>query len=267
MAATFTCPEGHASQADDWCDVCGAQIVGGTATPGPTNAAPADPPVGMSSSTLPPAATKPCPNCNFPGAVDALFCEDCGYDFTTGQLPAPAVTPLTPPSSLVIDPSEGLVATAPPPAMVAAAPAPTPPAPADWVAEIWVDPDWYEVQEAEPADPCPPSGMPSVVMLPGPAALIGRVSKSRNIHPEIDCAADTSVSRRQAELTLSNDRWFVEDLQSTNGTYAAPASGPLPKDPIPPGQKRELGDNDRVYVGAWTRIVVRPATAQEKKGS
>ena len=137
----------------------------------------------------------------------------------------------------------------------------------NWVAEIWVDPDWYEVQEAEPADPCPPSGMPEVIMLHGPAALIGRVSKSRNIHPEIDCAGDTSVSRRQAELTLSNDRWFVEDLESTNGTYAAPASGPLPKDPITPGQKRELGDNDRVYVGAWTRIVVRPATAQEKKGS
>lgn len=264
--ATFTCPEGHASQAGDWCDVCGAQIVGGTGTGTAGASAALTPPVGMSSSTAPPAATKPCPNCSFPGAVDALFCEDCGYDFTTGQLPAPAtpVTPLTPPSSLVIDPSGGLVATMPPPAMVAATPAPAVPVAADWVAEIWVDPDWYEVQEAAPADPCPPSGMPKVVMLAGPGALIGRVSKSRNIHPEVDCAADTSVSRRQAELTLDGDRWFIEDLESTNGTYAAPASGPLPKDPIPPGQRRELSDNDRVYVGAWTRIVVRPATAQEK---
>jgi hypothetical protein len=263
--APYTCPDGHTSQADDYCDVCGAPIVGGTGVAGAANAPPPTAPVGASSSTAPPAATKPCPNCSFPAAVDALFCEDCGYDFTTGQLPAAAaVTPLTPPSSLVIDPSEGLVATLPPPAMAGSTPAPAAPAAAEWVAEIWVDPDWYEVQEAEPADPCPPSGMPEVVLLHGPAALIGRVSKSRNIHPEIDCAADTSVSRRQAELTLSNDRWFIEDLQSTNGTYAAPASGPLPKDPLTPGQKRELGDNDRVYVGAWTRIVVRPATAQEK---
>ena len=267
--ATFTCPEGHTSQADDWCDVCGAQITGGSAGAGAANPPTLTAPVGMSSSTTPPAATKPCPNCSFQGAIDALFCEDCGYDFTTGQKPPP-VTPLTPPSSLSIDPTASAASATPSTGSTATtAAAATPPraaAPvaADWVAEVWVDPDWYEVQEAAPADPCPPSGLPKVVMLSGPGALIGRVSKSRNIHPEIDCAADTSVSRRQAELTLEDDRWYIEDLESTNGTFSAPASGPLPKDPLTPGQKRELGDNDRVYVGAWTRIVVRPATAQEK---
>jgi len=30
---------------------------------------------------------------------------------------------------------------------------------------------------------------------------------------------------------------------------------------------RELGDDDRIYVGAWTRIVVRPATPEEKAAS
>ena len=41
-----------------------------------------------------------------------------------------------------------------------------------------------------------------------------------------------------------------------------PASGPLPDDPIPVGPKTEVGDN-RIYVGAWTRIVVRRATDEE----
>ena len=30
-----------------------------------------------------------CPNCSFPNLPDALFCENCGYDFTTGSLPEP----------------------------------------------------------------------------------------------------------------------------------------------------------------------------------
>jgi len=28
-----------------------------------------------------------CPNCQAPNSPDALFCEACGYDFTTGTLP------------------------------------------------------------------------------------------------------------------------------------------------------------------------------------
>ena len=39
---------------------------------------------------------------------------------------------------------------------------------------------------------------------------------------------------------------------------------PDPSDPVPPGQRRELSEDDRVYVGAWTRIVVRRATPEER---
>ena len=89
---------------------------------------------------------------------------------------------------------------------------------------------------------------------------------SRNIHPDIECASDVGVSRRQAQLTTDGQRWWVEDLQSSNGTYVGAASGPLPADALPPSQRRELAEDDRIYVGAWTRVVVRRATPEEQAG-
>jgi len=130
------------------------------------------------------------------------------------------------------------------------------------VAEVWVDPDWYAGQDSD--EQCPSPGLPVVVPLRVRSLLIGRTSRSRNIHPELDIAADVGVSRRQAQLTTDGTRWWVEDLQSSNGTYVGPASGPLPVDPITPGQRRELDEDDRIYVGAWTRIVVRRALDDER---
>ncbi len=236
---TVSCPSGHPSVSTDYCDVCGLPIgaaagVAAPSVPAPAVAAPA------------PAAaptTQTCPNCSESAATDALFCESCGYDFTTGTMPRPR-------SSLDLGT----------PPDVPSAPAAT----ADWVVERWVDPDWYAVQQSD--DPCPSPGLPVVIPLTEKSVLVGRPSKSRNIHPEIDCGDDTGVSRRQAQLTTDGTRWWVEDLQSSNGTYVAPASGPLPEDPIVPGQRRELDPDDRVYVGAWTRLVVRKSTPEEKAG-
>ncbi|MBK8867156.1 MAG: FHA domain-containing protein [Actinomycetales bacterium] len=152
--------------------------------------------------------------------------------------------------------AEGLAPEAP----VGAAGIP-PAVPVEWVAEVWIDPEWYAVQEAE--EPMPSPGLPAVVPLAVRSALIGRVSTSKNITPDIDCTQDSGVSRRHAQLTTDGTRWFVEDLGSANGTFVGPASGPLPNDPIESGPKRELADDDRIYVGAWTRIVVRRATPEE----
>jgi hypothetical protein len=236
---TVSCPSGHPSTSTDYCDVCGLPI-GAAATP-----AAASVPAPAVAAPAPAAApaTQTCPNCSESAAADALFCESCGYDFTTGTMPRPA-------SSLDL----GTPPTVPP----------APIATADWVVERWVDPDWYAVQQSD--DPCPSPGLPVVIPLTEKSVLVGRPSKSRNIHPEIDCGDDTGVSRRQAQLTTDGTRWWVEDLQSSNGTYVAPASGPLPEDPIVPGQRRELDSDDRVYVGAWTRLVVRKATPEEKAG-
>jgi hypothetical protein len=127
-----------------------------------------------------------------------------------------------------------------------------------YVAEIWIDPDWYEVQETD--EPMPSVGLPTTIVL-GADNLVGRVSESRNIHPEVDCGIDSGVSRRQSRLSTDGARWYVEDLGSANGTFVGPAAGPLPLSPIT--GRYELGPDDRVYVGAWTRIVVRKASKDE----
>lgn len=253
--STFTCPNGHASTASDYCDTCGVPIPPGAeapATAAPDGTASPDQAATAPDPSSGAAAPVACPSCGSPHDAAALFCEACGYDFTTGTMPRPP------------DPPEaGAGRDAGDPSAAGEAPAPLAPAIAvEWVAEVWVDPDWYAAQESE--DPCPSPGLPAVVELAARSVLIGRPSTSRNIHPEIDCTGDAGVSRRQAQLTTDGQRWWVEDLQSANGTYVGPASGPLPTDPIPPGQRRELSEDDRIYVGAWTRLVVRRATPEEQ---
>ncbi len=78
------CPAGHASLAQDYCDVCGLPIDSANA---PSAAAP--PPVSVSQR----AGRQACPNCGADNSVDALFCENCGYDFTTGTMPRSLVAP------------------------------------------------------------------------------------------------------------------------------------------------------------------------------
>jgi hypothetical protein len=264
--ATYTCPDGHTSQSGDYCDVCGLPIqgagegsAGASAGPSAAAASPvppsmptpsgpaagspvAAPPASSLSLDAPGTAARTCPNCSTDNPADALFCENCGYDFTTGQLPRPLAPP---------DPDS--VQGVPPPA--------APDGTVEWVAEVWIDPDWYNAQGV--TDPLPSAGAPAVVPLAERTVLVGRTSTSRNIHPQIDCSADNGVSRRHAQLSTDGQRWWVEDLQSSNGTYVGGAGEPLPTTPVPPGQRVELADDERVYVGAWTRIVVRRAAPGE----
>jgi hypothetical protein len=245
---TATCPNGHTSNAEDYCDVCGAPVVAAAAGSADADqSAPPDPPAAPDVPDVPAppvAAGQECPDCATHNSADALFCEACGYDFTTRTSARGA----TPPAA----------------ADQPAADQPAPPAAPNlvWVAEVWIDPDWYAAQQA--TDPIPSPGLPRVLPLRKTSLLIGRASVSRNIAPDIDCALDSAASRRQSQLTTDGTRWFVEDLQSANGTFVGPATGALPDDPIPVGPKHELDPDDRVYVGAWTRIVIRKATPEEQ---
>jgi hypothetical protein len=69
-----TCPAGHDSAADDYCDTCGAPML------------PSPAPVAGATPTT-------CPGCG--EAVDGRFCESCGYDIVQGRPAAPATVTLT----------------------------------------------------------------------------------------------------------------------------------------------------------------------------
>lgn len=295
------CPNGHTSEADDYCDTCGSPIDAsaqpsagaGAAVPAPVAAGAAggepakpastgssldlDAPGAPSGGGSPdsgddarptPAAPRAleCPNCSTENPDGALFCEACGYDFTTGAMPRDVA------GAVEIGASDALAAGAAAGAGGRGAGAEavaetngsaggSSGATFEWLAEVWVDPDWYQTQEAE--DPCPSPGLPTIMPLRHRSVLLGRVSTSKNTNPEIDLSSDPGVSRRHAQLTTDGTRWFVEDLGSSNGTFVGPASGPLPERPIAVGPKTELDDDDRLYVGAWTRVVVRRATPDE----
>jgi hypothetical protein len=224
---------------------------------------------------------KECPNCGAPGLADALFCEACGYDYTTGTMPRAANaldldTPVAsePDSGPTVTrsalPADNAAAPAAPASQAApAAPHSPAPAPANpsaaltepWLAEVWIDPAWYRDQGSP--DPMPSPGPPELIVLRKSSLLVGRESTSRGITPDIDCGVDNGVSRRHAQLTTDGSRWWVEDLDSANGVWIGDVVGELPRKPIPARSKREFNSDDRLYIGSWTRIVVRRATQDE----
>jgi hypothetical protein len=254
-----SCPAGHQTSATDFCDTCGLPIA-----PGDPSVTPAPIPAVVGGPVI-------CPHCQTPNVADALFCEACGYDFTTGSLPIPDAEDPHPqpapeephPQPVPEEPARNE------PASQRAAPDPNPEPPAvptrpevEWVAELWIDPDWYAAQGS--SDPLPSPGLPDIAPLVKEINLIGRVSHSRGVFPDVDCELDTGCSRRHAMLTTDGTRWWIEDLDSANGTFVGGAAGPLPAMPIPQGRV-ELTPGQRIYVGAWTRIVVRRATDDEKQ--
>jgi hypothetical protein len=227
---TYACPKGHTSSTDDFCDECGAKI-GGTSTiavpPPSAPSGPSTPPASSTPWTHSPAGEL-CPNCGTPRAGSVRFCEDCGYDHTTGKVP---------------------VLTAPVPAP-SAAPA------GSWTATVRADRKYFEDNAIEgvefPADPGERR-----VTLPIPQVRIGRRSNSKGTNPEIDLAdTDPGASHSHALLTFSVDgTWLVSDLGSTNGTWLNQERSPLTA-----GQTRPLKDGDEVHVGAWTTITLHAPT-------
>jgi hypothetical protein len=230
-----TCPSGHQSASDDYCDVCGMLI--GAAVLAPLVQAPGQVP-GQVPFQAPggiSAAEGGCPRCGVPRA--GQFCESCGYDFT---IAAPHT------------PGPGAYQTASPP--------PVPPAAAsqEWAAMVSADRAYYDaVQEAGGPDAagiafpayCPQRRF----RLAGTEVRIGRHSVSSGIDPEIDLSvapADPGVSRLHAVLLKAPDgTWSVVDPGSANGTAVNGSE-------IPRGVAVPLREGDRIHLGAWTQLRV-----------
>lgn len=297
------CPDGHDSTSQDYCDTCGLPMVeASAATPEAASAAPAAPaPQAPTSSGTGSTTTQTCAHCGAVNPASNLFCESCGFDFTTGALPeripladgtflaepsaakperAPEPEPEPEPDEPAApspSPSPRPAPTPPPAATPAYAPegdldvhvdrpANRPPSQrgsSDWVVEVWIDPTWFALQESE--GECPSPGPPDIVALPPAGAIIGRPSAARGVRPDIDCGTDTAVSRRHARLDTDGRRWWIEDLDSSNGTYVGGAAENPPERPITANRRVEVDADDRIYVGAWTRLVVRPATESDRR--
>ncbi len=273
-SAQQSCPVCHAVAAADafFCETCGYDFltgalprgIGGQVAENSGSAAPATSPeyfdLGATSSHTQPESpliidqgpvASPHPVAPSPGISEALNLGGEGAD-----LPGPdSLRPPEMPSRANQGTYQPQLATGSTTEPRSAIPAQG--GPARWVAEIWIDPEWYRIQQAPEQLPSP--GQPIIKALRLPRIIIGRASA--DARPELDCNGDTGVSRRQAALTTDGVRWFVEDLGSSNGTYLGRIDRPLPIDPLT--RRTELGHHDRIYVGSWTRIVVRPALLQE----
>lgn len=131
-----------------------------------------------------------------------------------------------------------------------------------WLVEMSVDPQWYSGHGGVTIGPCPAQGPVRHVELQAETSVVGRQSISRKTSPELDCSPDAGVSRQHASLTVQDGRLHVQDMGSSNGTFVAGEDEDLPELPIPVGRPVELVDGDRIYLGAWTRLVVRRSDAR-----
>jgi FHA domain len=254
------CTNGHDSTAADYCDQCGvkidgppASVVGSSGSVPPASAptpsvAPSPGAPGATAVAGPKAAgfdvattAGTCPNCNGPKDGFSIFCEDCGYDFVTGIVPANRM-----PAAAATDAAAPSASTSPNAAVINKA--------GSWM--IVVATDRAQFDRVGDASVVFPVGVADrVVELTADRALIGRRSTSRNIHPEVDLSPtpeDVAVSRQHAEIVRAADGTFtVTDLGSSNGTFLnGSAAAMSPNTPMP------LANGDSVSVGAWTTLTL-----------
>jgi hypothetical protein len=276
-----TCPSGHQSASDDFCDVCGTPIGAAAAF-----AAGADGPV---PDTAPDAAAYPaapatgetCPHCATPRT--GQFCEACGYAYPAGtasadpgppatQAPAPVSAPVPMPAAPappvtptpLVTPVTPAPQAVPPASAPAATPAPAQPAAVAapvtsiWTAVVAADRDYYETVRAAGGPDTDAITFPAYCperrfRLSGKEVRVGRRSVSRGIDPEIDLTgppADPGVSRLHAVLVAAPDgTWSIVDPGSENGTL-------LNGTEIPRGTPVPVHDGDRIHLGAWTALTI-----------
>ena len=218
-----TCPSGHRSATDDYCDTCGVAID-----------APPSPAATAASPSL------ECPNCGRLHEADELFCEVCGLDFATGKLPEAPATPAP-------------ARSAPPRAAAVDAPEEA----SGWTLTISADRAFFDTNQAEtPTEQLtfPVDRPPIDIELPSSEVLVGRRSDRSGLFPEIDLtgvADDPGASRRHAVLRPASDGWELVDQGSTNGTRVDGGA------PVAAGVAIPLADGSRIHVGAWTVLTLR----------
>ena len=179
-------------------------------------------------AVAPAAAPEACPDCGLarePGS--GIFCEFCRYNFSTGEHGE-------------LKPGE----------TIHAAPAiPAPQTAREWEVLIEVDP----ALRAEESPEAPTAFQPVTVRLVAESSLIGRRSEKRGVFPEISLDLDDAVSHRHGLLNRRPDGSLIfRDIGSSNGTRLNGAE-------VQPMADVSLKAGDRLILGHWTRISIRPA--------
>jgi hypothetical protein len=153
------------------------------------------------------------------------FCEDCGYNFATGQsaVRAPVDRP--------------------------------PDAPHAWEALVEADREYFAHIAPEGIE-FPSNYQPRTFTLREPEIGIGRHSPARGVRPQIDLSGgheDPAISRLHAILIRGDDGGYaLMDPGSSNGTTLNDDLTPItPNTPVP------LADGDRIHLGAWTTMTIR----------
>ncbi|WP_327283477.1 MULTISPECIES: FHA domain-containing protein [unclassified Streptomyces] len=151
-----TCPNGHQSASDDWCEVCGHRMAAAAGAPAAPSYGYGYPP----TTGEPTAQAELCPQCRTPREAMAPFCEECRYNFLTRS--ATSYTPLGTDAGAVSGNGAGATPPPPPPAP----PAPPVPAPAPF------SQDHFEYQGSRPSRvnrPAEPLEREDDWLLPPPA--------------------------------------------------------------------------------------------------
>jgi hypothetical protein len=159
-----TCPNGHQSVAEDWCEVCGHRMLApaAAAAPPPPGAPPGypqqpgPPPHGVPPQPQPPqpfpqqgGTQERCPQCGTPREAQAPFCEECRFNFLTNS-PTQYIPPTPPAPQPMGAPPQGPSYGYPPPQQ----PGPQPPGPQQ------PGPQPPGQQPAPPQPPQPGHGQP-----------------------------------------------------------------------------------------------------------